>query len=170
MTAHEQTACSLFRQGYNCAQAVVGAFCDEIGMTQSAALRLASAFGGGMGRMREVCGAVSGMYMVLGILYGYDDATEQLCQKKSCIRTCRAWQRNLRLNIKRLCAASFWALTVRKSPNPRRAMPSFTRLAHVLHLSEARLAYLKSLLMNIRTDKKLGAQCSCAPNFKNERL
>ena len=81
MTAHEQTACSLFRQGYNCAQAVVGAFCDEIGMTQSAALRLASAFGGGMGRMREVCGAVSGMYMVLGILYGYDDAADN-CAKK----------------------------------------------------------------------------------------
>ena len=136
MTAHEQTACSLFRQGYNCAQAVVGAFCDEIGMTQSAALRLASAFGGGMGRMREVCGAVSGMYMVLGILYGYDDAADN-CAKKELYSHVQSMAEEFK----------------RKSPNPRRAMPSFTRLVHVLHLSEARLAYLKSLLMNIRTDK-----------------
>ena len=61
-----------FMQGYNCAQSVTMAFADLIGMEQQAAARLASPFGGGMGRMREVCGAVSGMLLVLGILYGYD--------------------------------------------------------------------------------------------------
>jgi len=62
----------LFMSGYNCAQSVTMAFADLIGMDEAAAARLASPFGGGMGRMREVCGAVSGMLMVLGILYGYD--------------------------------------------------------------------------------------------------
>jgi C_GCAxxG_C_C family probable redox protein len=45
-------------------------------MEQALALRLSSSFGGGLGRQREVCGAVSGMCMVLGALYGYDDVTD----------------------------------------------------------------------------------------------
>lgn len=76
MNKHVEKACNLFESGCNCAQAVTAAFAEEIGMTEPEALRLASAFGGGMGRLREVCGAVSGMYIVLGILYGYDDAKD----------------------------------------------------------------------------------------------
>ena len=69
---HSIRAAELFAEGYNCAQAVAVAFCDVTGMEESEAARLASSFGGGMGRMREVCGAVSGMFMVAGQLYGYD--------------------------------------------------------------------------------------------------
>ena len=65
-------AAELFLEGYNCAQAVSIAFCDLTGFTKEQSAKMASAFGGGMGRMREVCGAVSGMYMVLSQLYGYD--------------------------------------------------------------------------------------------------
>lgn len=61
----------LFRQGYNCAQSVFCAFCDEIGMDFETALKLSSSFGGGMGRLREVCGAVSAMFMIAGLKYGY---------------------------------------------------------------------------------------------------
>ena len=69
---HSKKAAELFTAGYNCAQAVAVAFCDLTGLEEKTAARMASAFGGGIGRMREVCGAVSGMYMVLGLLYGYD--------------------------------------------------------------------------------------------------
>ena len=69
---HEQYAGELFLRGYNCAQAVAVAFCDVTGLDMDFAARMASSFGGGMGRMREVCGAVSGMLMVVGLLYGYD--------------------------------------------------------------------------------------------------
>lgn len=62
-----------FKQGFNCAQSVVMAFRDLTGLSESESARLASSFGGGLGRMREVCGAVSGMAIVAGILYGYDD-------------------------------------------------------------------------------------------------
>ena len=65
-------AAQLFESGYNCAQSVAVAFADLIGMTEQQAARTVSAFGGGMGRLREVCGAVSGMFFVTGILYGYD--------------------------------------------------------------------------------------------------
>ena len=70
---HSEYAVDLFVQGYNCAQAVAVAFCDMTGLDEQTAARMASSFGGGMGRMREVCGAVSGMLLVAGILYGYDD-------------------------------------------------------------------------------------------------
>ena len=69
---HGLKAAELFLSGYNCAQAVAVAFTDVTGLTEQQAAKMASAFGGGMGRMREVCGAVSGMLMVTGILYGYD--------------------------------------------------------------------------------------------------
>ena len=71
---HSIMAAELFLQGYNCAQAVAVAFTDVTGMDKTEAAKLAAPFGGGMGRMREVCGAVSGMFMVLGVLYGYDNA------------------------------------------------------------------------------------------------
>lgn len=68
-----EKAADLFEEGYNCAQAVFLAYADKLDMDRETAAKLASSFGGGMGRMREVCGAVSGMFMVAGVLYGYDD-------------------------------------------------------------------------------------------------
>ena len=73
---HSEYAVDLFVQGYNCAQAVAVAFCDMTGLDENTAARMASSFGGGMGRMREVCGAVSGMLMVAGVLYGYDGSED----------------------------------------------------------------------------------------------
>jgi len=62
-----------YLMGFSCAQSVVLAFSDLLETDESEALRMASSFGGGLGTMREVCGAVSGMLMVAGALYGYDD-------------------------------------------------------------------------------------------------
>ena len=78
---HAEYAAQLFLQGYNCAQAVAVAFCDVTGMEEKHTAKLASSFGGGMGRMREVCGAVSGMLMVAGVLYGYDAADDEEMKK-----------------------------------------------------------------------------------------
>ena len=78
MNVHEERACENFTKGYNCAQAVSAAFAEEMQMTEKQAARLSSAFGGGMGRMREVCGAVSAMCMVLGVLYGYDEPEDKV--------------------------------------------------------------------------------------------
>lgn len=70
---HAEKARDLFLEGYSCSQAVFIAYCDLTGIDEKTAALIASSFGGGMGRMREVCGAVSGMFMAVGILYGYDD-------------------------------------------------------------------------------------------------
>ena len=72
MNTKGEEAKKCFECGYNCSQAVFCTFCKELGIDKETALKIASSFGGGMGRMREVCGTVSAMLMVLGILYGYD--------------------------------------------------------------------------------------------------
>ena len=71
MTRSEKAA-EFFLSGNNCAQSVAMAFAKELGMEEKAAAKIASGFGGGFGRQREVCGAVSGMVMVASYLYGYD--------------------------------------------------------------------------------------------------
>ncbi|WP_331669491.1 C-GCAxxG-C-C family protein [Emergencia timonensis] len=65
-------AASLFREGYNCAQAVLLAFADVLSIDKKTAAMLSSSFGGGMGRLREVCGAVSSMFLIAGLVKGYD--------------------------------------------------------------------------------------------------
>ncbi len=60
----------LFKSGYNCAQAVVGAFAHIYGIPEDVALRMSASFGGGMGRMRLTCGAASGMFMLAGLENG----------------------------------------------------------------------------------------------------
>ncbi len=72
-----QQARELFQAGANCAQAVFGAFHQECGMSLDEALKLASGFGGGFSRMREVCGAVSGMVLVINRLHGNSDLSHK---------------------------------------------------------------------------------------------
>ena len=73
-----------FLEGYNCAQAVALAFADEMGLEKDQIAKMASSFGGGLGRLREVCGCVSGMAMAAGAIFGYDDpkAEDAAEQKK----------------------------------------------------------------------------------------
>lgn len=73
MNPYSQKARELFKEGYNCAQSVFCTFAEELGIDFDTALKLSSSFGGGMGRMREVCGAVSAMFMVAGLKYGYTE-------------------------------------------------------------------------------------------------
>ena len=75
---HGEKAKQLFMEGYNCSQAVLGAFCEECGLDFDTAMKMSSSFGGGMGRLREVCGAVSGMFMVAGLIYGPGGAGDKI--------------------------------------------------------------------------------------------
>ncbi|TCL55022.1 C_GCAxxG_C_C family probable redox protein [Kineothrix alysoides] len=74
---HSQLAMEYFKEGYNCSQSVFLAFSDCYDMDKKAILKISSSFGGGMGRLREVCGAVTGMFMAAGMLYGYTDPKDQ---------------------------------------------------------------------------------------------
>jgi len=75
--ARAQAARTYFLQGYGCAQSILLAFSDLTGLDEKISARLGSSFGGGMGRLREVCGGVTGAFAVLGLLCGYDDPTDK---------------------------------------------------------------------------------------------
>ena len=96
---HSYKAGELFLTGANCSQAVVLAFEDLTGLDRDTALKISSAFGGGMGRMREVCGAVSGMFMVLGLLYGYTEPGEGDCNKKALYKDVQALAEQFRQEV-----------------------------------------------------------------------
>lgn len=82
MKDHAQAAGQLFLQGYNCAQAVFCAFTDVTGYDLDTSARMASSFGGGLGRLRETCGVVSAAALVLGITEGYDDPADYEAKKR----------------------------------------------------------------------------------------
>ena len=71
MAEHSDKGEQLFRAGYNCAQSVFGAFSDTTGIDFNTAVKMSASFGGGFGRLREVCGAACGMTLVYGCLFGY---------------------------------------------------------------------------------------------------
>lgn len=75
-----ETAKQYFLNGYTCAQAVMAAFCGDFGINPDVALKIASGFGGGIGRLREVCGAFSGAVMVLNLACGF--STPETGKKK----------------------------------------------------------------------------------------
>ena len=65
-----EKAVALFKEGFNCSQSVVAAFADQYGFTHEQALRMSASFGGGIGRMRETCGAACGLFMLAGLETG----------------------------------------------------------------------------------------------------
>ena len=71
MGKYSEKAAENFRKGYNCAQSVFITYAEEFGIDKETALKLSSSFGGGMGRLREVCGAVSSMFAIAGLKEGY---------------------------------------------------------------------------------------------------
>ena len=75
MTKQEQ-AQEFFRKGYNCSQSVFATFCQDFGINLETGLKLSSSFGGGMGGLRQVCGAVTAMFMIAGLKYGYIDSQD----------------------------------------------------------------------------------------------
>lgn len=76
-------AAELFLSGCNCSQAVLAVFGDVTGLDTELAKKIACGFGGGIGRQREVCGAVSGMILAANLLYGYTDPGEKDINKKA---------------------------------------------------------------------------------------
>ena len=83
METRPDKAVRLFKEGYNCSQAVFLAYCDAYGIDQETASRLSASFGAGLGRMREVCGAVSGMLLVAGLETGAVEGKDREGKKKN---------------------------------------------------------------------------------------
>jgi len=72
-----EKAKALFKEGYNCSQSVVAAFADMYGFSPEQALRMSASFGGGIGRMRQTCGAACGLFMLAGLETGCIDGKDR---------------------------------------------------------------------------------------------
>ncbi len=79
----EEQAEATFRKGFNCSQAVLAAFRDEFGIPRKTALRISQGFGGGMARMAETCGALTGAFMVIGLKHGKTRAKDDAAKEKT---------------------------------------------------------------------------------------
>ncbi|MGI6162049.1 MAG: C-GCAxxG-C-C family protein [Christensenellales bacterium] len=82
MNSRTDSAINLHYKGYNCAQAVLGAFADKLGLDFETAMKISAPFGGGMGKLREVCGALTGAFMASGLLCASDD-TDPLAKQRA---------------------------------------------------------------------------------------
>lgn len=83
MESRTEQAVALFMEGFNCSQSVFAAYADLFGMERETALKVSASFGGGIGRMREVCGAANGMFLVAGMLTGSIEGKDQVAKKNN---------------------------------------------------------------------------------------
>ena len=150
---HASEAKRLFLEGYNCAQAVFCAFRDVTGMELDAAARLSSSFGGGMGRLREVCGTVSGALLALGILRGYDDPKDPE-QKKAHYAlvqeyACRFREKNETI----VCRELLKNVPVTPGGTPEERTPDFYTRRPCLRLTEEAAAILEEILEETQSNE-----------------
>ena len=143
---HAEEARRLFLEGYNCAQAVFCAFCDETGLDIGAAARMVSSFGGGMGRLREVCGTVSGALLALGMLRGYDDPHDPQA-KAAHYRLVQEYARRFReKNGTILCRELLKGIPVTPGGVPEERTPEFYARRPCLRLAGEAAAILDKML------------------------
>src|SRR5512141_594047 len=83
MDIKEKQASEYFAEGFNCAQSVLAAHAGQFGLEPEAAVKISAAFGGGMGRQGEVCGAMTGALMALGLKYGAISADDKETKEKT---------------------------------------------------------------------------------------
>ena len=151
---HAEEARCLFLEGYNCAQAVFCAFCDMTGMDIDAAARLSSSFGGGMGRLREVCGTVSGALLALGMLRGYGDPKDPE-QKKAHYALVQEYARRFReKNGTIICRELLKNVPVTPGGVPEERTPEFYARRPCLRLMGEAAAILDEMLAETQPDVK----------------
>ena len=151
---HADEAQRLFLEGYNCAQAVFCAFCDETGLSLENAARLSSSFGGGMGRLREVCGTVSGALMALGMLRGYSDPADPQAKAEH-YRLVQQYARRFReINGTIICRELLKDVPVTPGGVPEARTPEFYRRRPCLRLAGEAAGILEQMLQEINTSEE----------------
>jgi C_GCAxxG_C_C family probable redox protein len=125
---HAEKAVELFANGCNCSQAVFTAFSDVTGMDEELAKRLSSSFGGGIGRMREICGACSGMFMAAGILYGADTDRDDKLKAEHYKRIQHLAGKFKEVHGTMNCAELLKNLSVTKDPTPEKRTEQYYKV------------------------------------------
>ena len=103
MKGKSEAAVDVFRSGFNCAQAVFSAHAAVLGVSENDALRIACGFGGGMGRLQETCGAVTGAFMLIGCRYGMTAKDDGAAREKTYARVRQFADRFIQKNTSISC-------------------------------------------------------------------
>lgn len=120
-----EQAKQLFLEGKNCAQAVLCAFCRDYGLDEQTALTLSACFGGGLGRQREVCGAVSGMCMALALTYAPKDPADHEAKAAFYARIQEVCNRFKKENGSIICRELLGLVPGPQSPVPEQRTPAY---------------------------------------------
>jgi C_GCAxxG_C_C family probable redox protein len=99
----ENDAAACFSRGFNCAQSVLSSCCEPYGMSKEEALKVSCAFGAGMSRLGDTCGAVTGAYMAIGLKYGKYQEGDELAKEKTYALTQEFARRFSELNGSTAC-------------------------------------------------------------------
>ena len=121
-----EKAKNLFISGYNCSQSVFGAFCEDFAIDFDTAMIMSSGFGGGMGRLREVCGAFSGIVMVLSLKYGYKNA-DDIEKKKELYKHIQNLAQKFKQDNTSIICKELLGLVSDSSPNPSQRTTAYYR-------------------------------------------
>lgn len=118
MSERTQRAVELFKSGFNCSQSVFAAFAGEFGMDEETALKVSAGLGGGVGRAREVCGAVSGAAMLVGFKYGATDGDDTEA-KQRCYQVVQQIIAEFKENNPSIVCRELLALNEKVSTDPK---------------------------------------------------
>lgn len=149
---YAKKAVDLFKEGYNCSQAVFLAFEDKLHIDRNVALKLSSSFGGGMGRLREVCGAVSGMFLVAGVLYGYDDPKDYDKKKEHYARIQQLAKEFEELNGSIVCRELLGLGTEKEGPTPDKRTDEYYKKRPCAELVGMAAAIMEQYILEYPTD------------------
>lgn len=157
---HAEKAEALFAGGLNCAQAVLAAFSDVTGMPEELSVRLASSFGGGMGRMREVCGTCSAMFMAAGILYGPGDVCADT-EKAAHYRRIQALAAEFKAEHETIiCRELLKGLAVTDKPEPEKRTEQYYRVRPCIRFVRTAAEILDRYLAENPPPGKEAAACT----------
>ncbi|WMC92345.1 C-GCAxxG-C-C family protein [Kineothrix sp. MB12-C1] len=154
MSEHSVLAKELFKKGYSCSQSIVLAFNDETGLDSETALKVSSSFGGGMGRLREVCGAVSGMFVVVGILYGYSDPSDRIAKAKHYKLVQALAMKFKDKNNSIICRELLGLSTEKESPIPEKRNEGYYKKRPCTELVEHAAEILDTYIQNKKAEEK----------------
>ena len=146
MHDHAKAAQDLFYAGYNCAQSVFCAFAEDLGLELDAAARLSSSFGGGLGRLRELCGALSGAELALGYLRGYSDVTDPALKSAHYARVRELAERFRARNGTYICRELLRDVPTTPGGEPEPRTPEFYARRPCLRLVGEAAAILEEML------------------------
>ena len=150
-----EKAVGLFKSGYNCSQSVVAAFADMYGFTEEQALRMSASFGGGIGRMRQTCGAACGMFLLAGLEKGAVDGKDREGKAANYALVQELAEEFKKRNGSMICAELLGLKQPEGSPLPKRVRNNIMPSVLVRKWWKRRRQYGPSIWKNSRNKQKL---------------